>query len=118
MNLVTEYHIITLCGSTKFKEAYEKANMLETLKGNIVLSVGAFFHSNVEAQKLFTDEAKMKVDLLHLEKIRLSDEVIVLNVGGYVGRSTLNEIQFAHGLGKKITYLEPNNIPDICKQYI
>jgi hypothetical protein len=74
--------IVCLCGSTRFKEAFERANREETLSGKIVLSVGMFGHS--EGLDM-SGPVKAMLDRLHLCKIDLADEVLVLNVGGYVG---------------------------------
>ena len=38
--MVGKYKVITLCGSTKFKEQYLEAQKSLTLEGNIVISVG------------------------------------------------------------------------------
>lgn len=95
--------IVCLCGSTKFKEAFELANKTESLKGNIVLSVGLFGH--IEGLDM-NGEEKKKLDELHLRKIDLCNEVLVLNVGGYIGESTRNEIKYATSLNKEIRYLE------------
>lgn len=95
--------IVCLCGSTKFKEAFLKANKEETLKGNIVLSVGCFPHSDSDE---ITLEQKILLDRLHFAKIYLADEILVLNVNEYVGESTENEIQYAKSHNKKIRFLE------------
>ncbi len=39
------YHVITLCGSTRFKNEFMEAQKRLTLEGNIVISVGLFGHS-------------------------------------------------------------------------
>lgn len=101
--------IICLCGSTRFYEAFMQANYEETMRGNIVLSVGFFMHrpDNAHGQSLgCTDEEKIKLDVLHKRKIDLSDEVFVLNVGGYIGNSTRNEIDYAEAIGRPVRYLE------------
>lgn len=98
----TPPRIVCLCGSTKFKDAYIKANKDETLKGNIVLSVGLFGH--VDGLDMLS-ESKVKLDKLHLHKIAMSDEILVLNVNGYVGESTLNEMAFAKQKDITIRYL-------------
>ncbi len=96
--------IVCLCGSTRFKEAFEKANREETMKGNIVLSVGCFGH----ADKIeLAPEMKVQLDELHFKKIELASEILVLNVGGYIGESTRREINYATQLGRLIKYLEP-----------
>jgi hypothetical protein len=107
-------NIVCLCGSTKFAQAFEKANLDETIAGNIVLTVGSMTQSNDSLKELITPEIKTRLDLLHLEKIKLSDQVLILNVGGYVGESTFNEFLFAYGLGKTIAFLETDNIPVKC----
>ena len=103
--------ILTLCGSTKFKSAYEEANYTATLRGWIVLSVGhypnspedSFVPPRTDKEKV---EIKTRLDKLHLEKIKMSDSILVLNVGGYIGESTANEILFAYKHSKKIFWLD------------
>lgn len=50
---------------------------------------------------------KTMLDELHKRKIDLSDEILVLNVGGYIGESTRSEINYAEAHGKPVKYLEP-----------
>ncbi len=97
--------IVCLCGSTRFKQQFQEHNLKETLAGKIVLSVGCYMHSDPELG--ITDEQKKKLDELHLRKIDLADEVLILNVGGYIGESTRRELQYAERQGKKICFLEP-----------
>lgn len=96
--------VVCLCGSTRFKEAYEKAQENETLAGKIVLTVGMFGHME--------GPVKAMLDQLYLDKINMADEVLILNVGGYVGSSTVNEIKHAMKRGKKIRWLDPSWIHD------
>jgi hypothetical protein len=80
------------------------------MNGNIVLSVGFYPHSALEAHGEdigCTEKQKIMLDELHKRKIDLSDEVFVLNVGGYIGSSTKSEIQYAMILRKSIRFLEP-----------
>lgn len=98
---MTKRKIVCLCGSTRFKDEYIKANRNETLKGNIVLSVGLFGH--IEGLDMSSETKKM-LDELHLHKIDLADEILVLNVDGYIGESTKKEIGYAKNLNKKIVY--------------
>lgn len=100
--------IVCLCGSTRFSEAFHDENLRETLLGRIVLSIGCDFKSDrdlIIAGNL-TEEDKECLDELHLRKIDLADEILVLNVGGYIGLSTRNEIAYARAHGKRIRYLE------------
>ncbi|SFW11700.1 hypothetical protein [Amycolatopsis australiensis] len=103
--------ITVLCGSTRFSDAFRTANLRLTLEGHIVLSIGCDTKSDADlaSAQLFGPEianAKMRLDRLHMRKIDLADEVLVLNVGGYIGESTRNEITYATRLGKPIRYLE------------
>ena len=101
--------IVCLCGSTRFYDAFQRANYEETMAGRIVLSVGFYPHSAEQAHGESvgcTPEQKRQLDALHLCKIDLADEVLVLNVGGYVGESTAREIAYARRLGKPIRWLE------------
>lgn len=98
-----KYKVITLCGSTKFKEQFIETQRRLTLEGNIVISVGMFGHADNEAM---TDEIKEMLDDMHFRKIDLADEVFVINVDGYVGYSTNREIEYAKSRGKVIRYLE------------
>jgi hypothetical protein len=95
--------IVTLCGSTKFKQAFIDANFTETMAGNIVLSVGGFGHAdNVN----LTEKEKRMLGNLHKRKIDISDEILVLNIDGYIGKSTENEIEYARRRGKGVRFLE------------
>ncbi len=100
--------IVCLCGSTRFSQAFHEANLRETLAGKIVLSIGCDFKSDTDlllADEL-TVEDKQRLDELHLRKIDLADEVLILNVGGYVGESTANEAYYAASQGKRVRWLE------------
>lgn len=101
--------IITLCGSTRFHDEFVRANYELTMRGAIVLSVGFFPHAAQEVHGEgvgATSAEKEALDLLHKKKIKMSDEVFVLNVGGYLGSSTRSEIAYAHRVGVPVRYLE------------
>lgn len=101
--------ITCLCGSTRFYEAFQRANYEETMAGRIVLSVGFYPHRAAQAHGETvgcTPEQKEALDRLHLQKIDLADEILVLNVGGYIGESTRREILHARRSGKPIRWLE------------
>lgn len=85
-------------------DAFRAANLRLTLEGKIVLSVGCDTKS--DAGLGLDAEAKARLDDLHLRKIDLSDRVLVLNVGDYIGESTQREIAYALKAGKPIDYLE------------
>lgn len=79
------------------------------MKGNIVLSVGFYPHSHNQAHGEgvgHDSKEKMALDELHKRKIDLCDEVLVLNVDGYIGSSTRSEIEYAEKIGRPVRYLE------------
>jgi len=96
--------VLCLCGSNRFSEAYTKAHREESLQGHIVLSIG--LKAMAGDGPIFSAEQKEVLDELHLRKIDLADEVLVLDVGGYVGDTTEFEIAYATKHGKRIRYLE------------
>ena len=102
--MVGNYKVITLCGSTKFKEQYLEAQKWLTLEGNIVISVGLFGHSGDD--EVWTEGTKAMLDDMHKRKIDMADEIFVINVGGYIGESTGIEIEYARQNGKTVRYLE------------
>lgn len=103
--------VVCLCGSTRFLRAFQDANLQETLAGRIVLSIGCDLRTDTEIFGHLPEERieqiKKDLDALHFRKIELADEILVLNVGGYVGQSTSNEIAYARQLGKPVRWLEP-----------
>jgi hypothetical protein len=107
--------IVCLCGSTRFYQAFQQANYEETMAGRIVLSVGFYPHAAKEVHGEgvgATSEQKEALDALHFRKIELADEVLVLNVGGYVGDSTRREVRHAYTLDKPVRWLESEMIPE------
>ena len=99
-----QYKVITLCGSTRFKDAFMQEQKRLTLEGNIVISVGMFGHSG--DQEVWADGVKDMLDDMHKRKIDMADEIFVINVGGYIGSSTKSEIAYAQSTGKTVRYLE------------
>ena len=104
-HMVGKYNVITLCGSTHFKDAFMEAQKRLTLEGNIVISVGLFGHSGDD--EVWTEGTKEMLDDMHKRKIDMADEIFVINVGGFIGSSTRSEIDYATATGKAVNYLEP-----------
>lgn len=100
--------IVCLCGSTKFKDEFLEANYRETMQGHIVLSVGSFMHAD---GRVHSEKAKLGLDDLHKRKIDLADEVLVINVNGYIGSSTKSEIEYTLAQGKPVRYLVDVSVP-------
>ncbi len=112
--MVGKYKVITLCGSTRFKDAFMEAQKRLTLEGNIVISVGLFGHSGDSEVWENMDEGtltrtKEMLDDMHKRKIDMADAIFVINVGGYIGDSTRSEIEYAEATGKPVSYLEAKN---------
>ena len=106
-----KYKVITLCGSTRFKDEFLEAQKRLTLEENIVISVGLFGHSGDNEVWENMDEGtltktKEMLDDMHKRKIDMADEIYVINVGGYIGESTQSEIEYAKATGKAVRYLE------------
>lgn len=111
MTMVGNYPVVTLCGSTRFKEKFMEAQKKLTLEGNIVISVGLFGHSGDQEVWENMDEGtltktKEMLDDMHKRKIDMADSIFVINVGGYIGDSTRSEIEYAKTHGKEVRYLE------------
>ena len=95
--------IITICGSLKFKDEMIKISEELELEGNAVI---APIYPTSEDKDAYTDEQAEILDQMHKEKIKISDAIYIVNVGGYIGSSTKSEIEFAKKLGKEIIYHE------------
>ena len=109
--MIGQYKVITLCGSTRFKNEFMEVQKRLTLEGNIVISVGLFGHSGDNEVWENMDEGtltktKEMLDDMHKRKIDMADEIFVINVGGYIGSSTQSEIEYAKANGKPVRYLE------------
>jgi hypothetical protein len=109
--MIDKYKIITLCGSTRFKDEFLAAQKRLTLEGNIVISVGLFGHSGDE--EVWLESTKPMLDDMHLRKIDLADEIFVINKDRYIGSSTKREIEYAKKSGKGVKYMESweKNLP-------
>ena len=112
--MVGNYKVITLCGSTRFKEQFLEVQKRLTLEGNIVISVGLFGHSGDD--EVWTPGTKEMLDDMHKRKIDMADEIFVINVGGYIGTSTCSEIEYARQTGKVVRYLEAPAEEDVARK--
>ena len=50
--MIDKYEVVTLCGSTRFKEDFIKVQKELTLQGKIVISVGLFGHAGDKTSQL------------------------------------------------------------------
>lgn len=94
--------VVTICGSMKFADDMIKiASDLEKKYGWCVIQCVY----DVDPKTTTQDEINNIVNA-HWKKIDLSDAVYVVNVGGYIGSSTSNEINYAISKGKEVIYHE------------
>ncbi len=103
--MIDKFRIVTLCGSTKFRDEFIAIQKKLTLEGYIVISVGLFGHSGDD--EVWSENTKEMLDEMHKRKIDLADEIFVVNVDGYIGSSTRSEIEYATRHNKPVRYLEP-----------
>ncbi len=108
--------VICLCGSTRFTTEMTCLSWaLERDENVIVLGWHVLPDDHPDLRGTDGTHAAENVgrkehfDELHKRKIDLADEVLVLNVGGYVGESTRGEIEYAMATGKPVRYLEPRS---------
>ena len=97
--------VITICGSMRFsKEMMKIAEELELKDGYAVIQCVY----NVDGQKYEGIDANI-LDKIHRKKIDISDAIYVVNIDGYIGNSTRNEIEYAKNNGKEVIYHESIN---------
>ena len=61
---------------------------------------------DLDEGEVLTDENKKLLDDIHKRKIDMSDEIYVINKGGYIGESTRSEIEYAKKKNKIVHYME------------
>jgi hypothetical protein len=102
-----EAKVITLCGSTRFEAEFAEVNQRLTMEGCVVISLGMFRLPDLPDYDWTVDSSNLKGPLgsVHLQKVRMADEVYIVDPGGYLGESTRREIAYAESLGKPVRYL-------------
>ena len=94
--------VVTICGSMKFASEMQKiATELEIKNGWCVIQ--CVYGVDV------LNSTQQEIDNIvnaHWKKIDISDAIYVVNVGGYIGNSTKNEIEYAKQHGKEVIYYE------------
>jgi hypothetical protein len=102
-----EARVITLCGSARFEAEFAEVNQRLTMEGCVVISLGMFSLPDLPDYDWTVDSSDLKGRLggVHFQKIRMADEVYIVDPGGYVGESTRREIAYAESLGKPVRYL-------------
>ncbi|WTX00929.1 hypothetical protein OG216_46740 (plasmid) [Streptomycetaceae bacterium NBC_01309] len=105
--------IAVICGSMRFPDELADAAWRETIAGHIVIAPHVNMH---RSHPMWLDPAdaeriKTELDALHLDKIRMAHQVLVVNPGGYIGQSTRREIEFARSLGTPVRYTADSDKP-------
>lgn len=94
---------ICLCGSKKFTDEFEaETSRLESDD----VSVGLVEFDDDSDNALAREPSEEKFDNKYFREIELATEVRIINVGGFIGKSTARVIKHAQHLNKTITYLE------------
>ncbi len=99
--------VVTLCGSTRFEAEFAEVNRRLTMQGCVVLSLGMFTLPDLPGYDwaIDTSDIRGRLGAVHFQKIRMADEVYVVDPGGYLGESTRREIAYAESLGTPVRYL-------------
>ena len=84
-----------------YKRNMEITEKME-LQGNCMLV--PIYNPSKSSKDDFTEEEALTLEKIHKERIKLTDAILVVNVDGYIGNSTKNEIEFAKSLDKEIIY--------------
>ncbi len=108
--------IVCLCGSLRFADEFKKQEIEHLMRGEIALMPCCMF-TDIQRAHGEDSDYKRLADERHKQLIDLADEVLVLNVGGYVGNSTRAEIEYAEAHGKPVRWLnDPSSATAATKQ--
>lgn len=96
--------VVALTGSTKFKEDFERVAKTLALKGNVVLLPVIYSHvDNVELTPVQVEMLEQE----NIHKMRMADELLVINKGGYIGEGLRRELAPFIDSNKPIKFMEP-----------
>jgi hypothetical protein len=110
--------VLTLCGSTRFKNIFEKVNRELTFKGWIVQSIEVTYTRH-ENPKIATEILRHEPEIckVHKRKISLGEAIFVIDgKEGYTGKHTNSEIQYARRHGIKVYYYSHNDLHRLVKE--
>ena len=84
-----------------------RVNQRLTMEGCVVITLGMFSLPDLPGYDWTADSSELKGRLsrVHFQKIRMADEVYIVDPGGYLGEATRREIAYAESLGKPVRYL-------------
>ena len=106
--MIGPYKVVTLCGSTRFKDEFIKTQEEMALKGYIVLAPDLYSSTDKKYEAIMTPEIVNMFDDMHRKKIDMSDSIMVINKDDYIGKSTQSEIEYAKSKGKSVYYMFPH----------
>jgi hypothetical protein len=96
--------IVTLCGSARFEPWFKSWKLALHLAGHPTFDLAAYPSQMLAGKNWYSDSEKEMLDYVHKEKINASGAILVLNVFGYMGPSTLAEIEHARTVSKVQVY--------------
>lgn len=98
--------IVCICGSTRFMAEMADADRELTAGGHIVVRPGCDMKTPhpLWADPVDAERIKVALEGLHRAKIRIADRILVVNPGGYIGKSTRAEIEYAESLGLPVDF--------------
>ena len=92
---------------SRFEAEFAEVNQRLTMEGSIVITLGMFSLPDLPGYDWTADGSELngRLSRVHFQRIRMADEVYIVDPGGYVGESTRREIAYAESLGKPVRYL-------------
>ena len=108
------YSTINLIGSTKFESTFRELEEELSLNGYLVFSPLVYNQSGsnpgcgIDTKVILDNEANLKTNK--------SDIVFVVDVDGYVGSSTKNQIEHAKLLNKPILYYSKGDLNKLIEE--
>jgi hypothetical protein len=114
-DMVVDWHgpapesVVTLCGSTRFVDEFNRHRRALTEAGHIVLAIEVVTtQARSDDPQHANPGLKAKLDDLHRRKIDLSSWILVVSdASGYFGDSTAGEIRYAQATGKRVVFDVP-----------
>lgn len=94
--------VITIVGSTRFKDKMLEVAEGLALDGHLVFMPTVFRHDD----PALTAEIRLRLENQHREMINKSDAIFVVNVDKYIGEATYSMIDWANRMKKEVYFLE------------
>lgn len=96
------YSVVCLIGSTRFESTFRELEKDLTLKGYLIFSPLVYNQSGEIPE--CGEKEKEIIDIATKLKINHSDIVLVVDVDGYIGKSTKEQVEHAMLLNKPVLY--------------